>query len=330
MKWVVAALVAATTLLVAGGPALAVANAREPSSLHTIWLVPEAGLASVARLKQQRTVQIGAFRLHSGALQGKALWYTIRLRARLELSRARGDCILSAATNGATAAQIEVITNRRAATVSALGWIQGSQHRTTRSKTITIDFRNYLQVHGVHGGLNSFTVTLERLYGTCFNAIRLERGSGIATTTAYPEELQLLVPSTPLAATIGQPLAIPYEVTRRGGWPDQGATVKLTLPDGWRADGPAHMTFRRIGHQRKGTFRIIPAATGRAIINLAVLKSYNQPRAAIQVNAVRPSRWLTSRGLPLLLCAALLVTATALTRASWRRRKIDHHRSSRK
>jgi hypothetical protein len=264
---------------------------------------------------------LGAFELPRGSAQGPARWYTIRLRAALQLARGTGECILSAATDGATAAQVDVQTHPRSAVVSSLSWIQGRHRVLTRASAVTLDFRNYLQVHGVRGGANPFTLTLDVLHGPCLKSIRLLSGSGIATTGARPDELRFLVPTEVLTATKGRELTIPYELSRRGGWPDRGATVTLSLPRGWRIDGPESQRFRRLDDGRRGSFRITPNTTGTSFVGLRAMRVYNEPNATIQVKVEPPKSWLLARGLPLLLAATLIVGAAALTLASQRAKR---------
>ncbi|MGN6187494.1 MAG: hypothetical protein ACTHOE_01235 [Conexibacter sp.] len=301
-----------------GGAAEAAVAASPGPGLHPLWRIPARDLAGADRVARGGTVALGAFRLPPGSAQGPTRWYAIRLRAELRLTRAPGFCILSAATDRATAAQIELRTGPRGAAVSSLGWIQGRRRLVTQTGRARIDFRNYLQVHGVQAGANPLTLTLELLHGRCLKGIRLLPGSGIATTAARPDELRFLVPTTVLTATKGHALTIPYELSRRGGWPDRGATVTLTVPRGWRLDGPGSQRFARLHDGRRGAFRITPTTTGTSFVGLRAMRVYNEPNATIQVQVEPAKGWLRSRGVSLVLSATLIVGAAALTLASRR------------
>jgi hypothetical protein len=319
---VVAACGLAAALGAAGsGDAAAVTSAAADPGLRTNWQIPEHDLRRAGAVVRGGTVALGAFQLPRGSAQGPLRWYTIRLRAVLGLARGNGECILSAATDGATAAQIDVQTHPRSAVVSSLGWIQGRRKLLTRTRVVHIDFRNYLQVHGVRGGANPFTLTLDVLHGPCLKSIRLLRGSGIASTGARPDELRFLVPREVLTATKGRQLTIPYELSRRGGRPDRGAAVTLSIPGRWRIDGPRSQRFRRLGDGRRGSFRVTPTTTGTSFVGLRAMRVYNEPNATIQVKVEPPRSWLLTRGLPLLLSATLIVGAAALTLASRRARR---------
>jgi hypothetical protein len=306
--------------LIGAGDATAATAAAQPG-LRTIWQIPRHDLIRAGGVARGGTVTLGAFELPRGSAQGPVRWYTIRLRAALRLARSAGDCVLSAATDGATAAQIELQTRPRSALVSSLGWIQGRRRLVTRTGLVKLDFRNYLQVHGVREGTNPFSLTLETLHGRCLRSIRLLSGSGIATTGARPDELRFLVPTTLLTATKGRGLTIPYELSRRGGWPDRGATVTLSVPGGWRIDGPSSQRFRRLHNGRRGSFRITPTTTGTSLVGLRAMRLYNEPNATIQVKVEPPKSWLLTRGLSLMLSATLIVGAAALTLASQRARR---------
>jgi len=304
------------------------ADAAAPA-LHTIWQVATHNLPRAGNVARGGTVTLGAFELPTGSAQGPARWYAIRLRATLGLARSPGDCILSAATDGATAAQIEIQTRPGSATVSSLGWIQGRRRVVTHARRVRLDFRNYLQVHGVKAGANPLRLTLDVLGGRCLTGLKLLRGTGIAVTTARPDELRFLVPTSALTATKGHALTIPYELSRRGGWPDRGATVTLSAPRGWRIDGSATQRFRLLHDGRRGTFRITPTTTGTSLVGLRAMRVYNEPTATIPVRVEPAASWLSSRGVSLLLSAALIVAAAALTRASLRARRREQAESRR-
>jgi hypothetical protein len=318
------------TAFVGAGDAAASTPGAPSRGLRTIWQIPRGDLLRAGGVAPRGgTVTLGAFELPRGSAQGPARWYTIRLRAALRLARGSGDCILSAATDGATAAQIELQTHPRAAVVSSLGWIQGRRRRVTRARVVKLDFRNYLQVRGVRGGANPFTVTLEVLRGRCLESLRLLSGSGIATTRARPDELRFLVPTQTLTATKGRELTIPYELSRRGGWPDRGALVTLSVPRGWRVDGSRFQRFPRLGHGGRGSFRVTPTTTGTALVGLRAMRVYNEPNATIPVKVEPAKSWLSSRALSLLLSATLIVVAAALTRASLRAKRREQARDPR-
>jgi hypothetical protein len=318
---VVAACGLAATFIAAGAADAAAATRAAHPRLRTIWQIPQHDLLRAVGVARGGTVTLGAFELPRKSAQGPVRWYTIRLRAVLRLARGTGDCILSAATDGATAAQIEIETHPRSAVVSSLGWIQGRRRLVTRAGRVHLDFRNYLQVHGVREGANPFTLTLDVLHGRCLESIRLLSGSGIATTGARPDELRFLVPTQALTATKGRELTIPYELSRRGGWPDRGATVTLSVPRGWRIDGPRSQRFRRLDDGRRGSFRVTPATTGTSFVGLRAMGLYNEPNATIQVKAEPPRSRLFGRGFSLLLSATLIVAAAALTLASQRAKR---------
>ena len=106
------------------------------------------------------------------------------------------------------------------AVVSSLGWIQGRRRARVTAPTAHLDFRNYLQLHGVRPGLNTFTVTEDVLRGRCFESVSLLPDSGVGATSVRPDELRLLVPSAPVVAVAGRRTRLRFAVVRRGGRPD--------------------------------------------------------------------------------------------------------------
>lgn len=297
------------------------------SRLHSVWIAPQGALARARGLYSGGTTTLGAFRLPNGVRQGSPLWYVIHIQAALVLQPGHAECELSAATDGATAAQIIVRTFGRRTIISTDGWIQGASDTRIRSRRYEVDYWNYLQLHGVRRGTNVVTVTVRDLSGNekCLRAIKLGRGTGVFGTRSNPRELQLLVPRDAVNATAGSSLTIPFEVVRRGGWPDRGATVVLDLPEGWRALDGARRTFTRIGSRRDGSFRVIATAPGSQILTLAVARSYNRPEAAVRV-VVRPAGgWFPGR-IAILVSAGFIVLAAAMTRAAWRDRRRHRER----
>src|SRR6185369_14317548 len=113
------------TLSTAGAGDAVAANAAAHPELRTIWKIPEHDLLRAGSAARGGSVALGACERPPGSAQGSGRWYTIRLRAVLLPARGFGEGILSAATDGATAAQIDVQTQPRSAVISSLGWIQG-------------------------------------------------------------------------------------------------------------------------------------------------------------------------------------------------------------
>jgi hypothetical protein len=312
----IAAAAAGVVLAAAAGTASAASPPQQIGDRAGFWPLSRLGKQAAVRISQPTTQVLARYRLSPGTRQGVPLWYTIRLHAGFRFARRTGECILSAATNGLTAAQIIVKTDSRAAQVSSLGWIQGRRLSRLSAKTARIDFRNYLQTQGARPGSNTLTVTLDVLRGRCFDSVSVLPDSGIGATAVRPDELRLLVPKQPIAATAGRRTKLPFELRRRGGRPDGGLDVRLLLPDGFTAVDGTVRHFPRIGRVGSGTFEFVPKTTGRYVLSLAVPRRYNQPAANVQVDVVKPQSWLTSRFLPSLLAAALLVGAAAFTYAT--------------
>jgi hypothetical protein len=308
----IAAAAAGVLLAAAAGTASAARSPQHIGDRPGFWPLPRLGTHAAVRISGPTTRVVGRYRLSPRA----SLWYTIRLHAGFRFAREPGECILSAATNGMTAAQLVVKTDRRAAQVSSVGWIQGRRLSRFGTRTARIDFRNYLQTRGTRPGLNTLTVTLEVLHGRCFDSLSVLPDSGIGATTVRPDELRLLVPRQPIVATAGRRTKLPFALRRRGGRPDGRLDVKLLLPEGFEAVDGTVWHFPRVGRVGSGTFEFVPTTTGRYVLSLAVPRHYNQPTAVVQVDVVEPRSWLTSRFLPSLLAAVLLVGAAAFMYAT--------------
>jgi hypothetical protein len=312
----IAAAAAGVALAAAAGTGSAASAPPRIGDRPGFWPLSQLGSHAAIRISEPGTRVVARYRLSSGTRQGVPLWYTIRLHARFRFARRPGECILSAATNGLTAAQIIVKTGRRAAQVSSVGWIHGRRLSRLSARTARVDFRNYLQTKGPRPGRNTLTVTLDVLRGRCFDSLFVLPDSGIGATTVRPDELRLLVPQQPIVATAGHRTKLPFALRRRGGRPDVGLDVRLLLPEGFRAVDRTVWHFPRIGRVGSGTFEFVPKTTGRYVLSLAVPRRYNQPTANVQVDVVKPRSWLTTRFLPSLLAAVLLGGAAAFMYAT--------------
>jgi hypothetical protein len=319
----IAAAAAGIVLAAAAGAASAASPPLQIGDRPGFWPLSRLGAHTAIRISEPGTRVVARFRLSPGTRQGVPLWYTIRLHTRFRFARRRGECILSAATNGLTAAQMIVKTDRRAAQVASVGWIQGRRLLRLSAQTARVDFRNYLQTKGPRSGRNTLTVTLDVLRGRCFDSLSVLPDSGLGATRVRPDELRLLVPQQPIVATAGRRTKLPFALRRRGGRPDGGLDVTVLLPEGFRAIDGTVWHFARIGRVGSGAFEFVPKTTGHYVLSLAVPRRYNQPTANVQVDVVTPRSWLTSRFLPSLLAAVLLVGAAAFMYATRKAKKQD-------
>jgi hypothetical protein len=166
-----ATVAAACTLLLAsdhGWPSAAVAASSE--AVHPVpggLTIRRSGSAaharsgSYARWLGQRT-----FRLPAQAKQGPHLWWILRLRARLRVTRgARPSRLyLTGYTNGRASVQVKVAVPARGhAPIAweAYGLLDGLVDGSTTGSVLHLDVRNYLQLAGVRPGTNTFGVGIE-------------------------------------------------------------------------------------------------------------------------------------------------------------------------
>jgi hypothetical protein len=292
------------------------------------WTLRQLGMRHLTTLTAPTTRLVARYRLPAHVVDGHPLWYTMRLHLRLHITRTPGDCIVSAATDGLDAAQLEVFPGPKLTTLETLGWIQGARRWRERRLSIPFDFRNYVGIRGVRPGVNKFTVKLYNIHGHCFRAVDVLPDSGIGATTIKPDELRLLVPSKPVTVTVGRRARMKFAIARRGGRPDVGATVSFNFPRSFEAWNGTRVHFARIGHTRTGSIEFIPERPGRYAVEVSAPTNYNQPSATAEVDVVPAQSWLKSRLVPSLIAAAFLVTAAALTFATRKRRRTPGSESS--
>jgi hypothetical protein len=268
-------------MLAATGPADgAVRRIRIASAGFTAL---SAGPASGAAT---RTFAVTSFDVVPGLLTRRPrLWLYLRLCARVTIpAAARGEVVLSAETNGFTAAQVLLQPRGDSMVVDSLGWISGHRRFAVPGRTAHVLLSNYLQERGARSGANRFAVHLSpALPGS---NVRLARCTGIGATRARPDELRLVAPRA-VSATTGI-VSIPVSLYRRGGWPDRGGMLSVTgAGAGLRLLSPATIAFDRIGTGVRRAVRLRATRPGRYLMSIAVPDLYNQAHRYVVVE-VRP------------------------------------------
>ena len=231
------------------------------------------------------------FRLPRGTRQGRPLWYLVRLQATVRFARGvRGKFLLTADVNGATAAQIPIIVRRGSLRLEELGLVEGRRSRTVAGRHARLDFRNYIQISGIRGGLNVLHFAIEPLTvrGLALPhafEVAVLGGSGIEATRALPDELLLSAQPPDVTAHVGQPVEVGYLLQRRGGWPDGPVEVRYAA-GGLELQGADVQRHPRVDGGVRGAFTVSGETPGTYMTMLSVPDRFNEPSTPVTVTIV--------------------------------------------
>lgn len=135
------------------------------------------------------------YALAKSARQGGELWYTIVLSAMVRFPNSQSEkAILSATTDGATAAQVVLESDGRSVTASTLGYVSGRRFERSNGMSAHIAFENYLQLQGVRPGINLLEIAVETIRGSAPDTVRILPETGIRVTRIDPYELHIEPP----------------------------------------------------------------------------------------------------------------------------------------
>lgn len=163
------------------------------------------------------------FELADGASQGGSGWYVVDLAIQADFgsSAAVGSRnYISVATNGRTAAQIE-FTADRVGLEPTVRWstyelFTGPAEGIVFGESVTLRFRNYMQIAGVRPGVNRLELQLEQPAGVVVSSVRLLKGSGVSVGVLGPPHVTLDVSPSRIRAHVGDALSLRYVLANEG------------------------------------------------------------------------------------------------------------------
>jgi hypothetical protein len=139
-----------------------------------------------------RRTQLGRaqYQLPDHASQGPSPWYIIHLHVAVTVSGSGGLALVSAATDGATAAQIDLQPTRSGVDWSAKSIAEPSQSGHSATGRAEIWFSNFLQYKGVVGGSNWLSAEAEAVGGARIDKVHVFGDTCIEATRRSPETLR--------------------------------------------------------------------------------------------------------------------------------------------
>lgn len=253
-------------------------------------------------------------------------FHLVRLHVLLRLAEGSGPgfAVVSAATNGKTAAQIEIVTQRAADGRLRTNWSsldltdgvrRGEAHL---DKDIEISMQNYARVNGIHAGKNTLTFRLETYDELRFQSAEILPDSGVLTTSLGPARLSLRVETRTESLRPGRTFSIPFVVENRGGRAARDVVAILAAPPGIEVVGRKAVRARLVHDRIRGEFRVKPARPGEYELTVGVTsENANRPYATVKATVepapsfARAKAWpivalLTVIGGPALIALAVI------------------------
>jgi hypothetical protein len=209
--------------------------------------------------------QILRFIAPAGAKQGPDTWFMLRMTATATFAPAAGDggsVLLSALTNGKAAAQIEFYPERDGTGSRTVAWesadlIHGSTDGRQHGRSARVEFENYLQLRGIHGGENQLVLQAERFGGAAVESVVIEPSSGVYMTPVGPVSLSVDAEFTDDSVSVGEPTELQVQVVNHS--PRDAKNVEVTV-----APQSPHL-FTESGVSRKVS-RLDRVATSRFVV----------------------------------------------------------------
>lgn len=215
------------------------------------------------------------FELPADAKQGAGDWYIVDGTVQVELAAPISHAVnyVSILTDGFAAAQIEFRTEeigrRLRVQWSTYELFSGSASGVVLGRSVTLRFRNYLQVAGIRPGTNALSLQLEQSAGVLVRSAHLLPGSRIARRRVGPPHLEVEAAVVPSRVSVGENITLTFDINNRG-WParDVGVTVDVSRPGLMTMSAPS----RLIGwvYRAKGRMHYAALAPGRYVITLRI------------------------------------------------------------
>ena len=288
-------------------------------------------------------LELGAYWLPADAAQGSDWWYLLDFHFGLVPSpdTAPGSVVVSASTNGRTAAQVRfrivLAAGRPFMQWESYDLVDGSRRYTTTARQEDVRIRNYLQTDGVRPGANSVEARIEISEGVRVERLTVYDDSGVLRSRVGPSSVDLGLLSGSFSPKNGR-ADVMYRLEHEGGLPATNVVVRAWIcPNGtWAAPSERIATYSTISQDTLGTFEF--DGLGRDGGQLTVSARWDtggpvrQDATLHELPALGKARDrdLAGRIAPSSVFGAGLATASmlVLTRRWWRRPPAERARST--
>ena len=214
----------------------------------------------------QRSVN---FRLSKDAKQAAPGWYIVDALLRVEMSRS---------VSGRAVGEVDLGSDGRSAGIisflpdtfgrqSGLWWVTnelftGFGDGVVLGKSITLHFRNYLQIRGVRPGTNTLNLDLWQFRGNVIRSAQLPSGTRIGYGSLGPAALDVDTSVSDGKVRVGDTLTLHYRITNHG-FParDVGVVVGSSNPGMIQISSPSR--FLGWISEKEGTAEFEALAPGR-------------------------------------------------------------------
>jgi len=332
------------------------AQGATPISRFGVYTFSDLGYPTrtVRAAHLQDWVSIVSFRLPPGASERAGHWYLLHLHVRADVGRSHVGRAYIVVGDRLGAAEIRVdVGSGGAVEWSAVGYVNGTQQKTSKTGTFAVRFVNVMPYKAIRPGANTLRLMVED-FGAKVSQVTVYGDSSLEYTPDGPANV-VIVAHADARPKVGRPLHVSVTLTNRG----QRAARKITLTSNSAGEpislqGPVARQVADLapGQSRTVTMTFVPAAGGLSRLFFLASTTANQPGTEVDINtagAVRaPSA--PSQGPPsttpvrsagggpgmslwrrtVYIVAAVLATAGLGVggRAAWRRRRPGDARGS--
>lgn len=269
------------------------------------------------------------YRLPPGAKQGRRQWYLMHLHFAITFAQGSksGLAYVSGLTDRRAAAQVQFRLRpgedgRRRIAWQSLDLIRGEVKQATSSRTVQVDFKNYLQLAGVRPGTNRLTFRLERFGGVRVARLQIFSDSGLILTRRRPALLKLNPMLSADDIRAGDTFELRFTVHNQGDRSARHVGVGLRPPHELRiVGGPAtDLSHLPPGAAAQGVFRLKALDAGRYQMRIDASGGANLAETTVNVSVLPKdsgTRWDSVRWTAgsILLLAGVIVLAFARRRS---------------
>jgi hypothetical protein len=326
---VLPAIAALSALALAGAGGAGAATGSTPKlDRFDRWSLRELGGPEPAVLSPgtQRSISV-QYELPKGASQGVGEWYIIHLQVRVAVAAESGNGVIyvQAKTDDHACALVEISPRRQGGGLetrwNAVGIIDGIQGGTQHGRTVSIDYRNYLQVKGVQPGLNTLTIEYQELGGAHIERVDVLPGTALERTRQSPALVNLGIPSLREEIRVGEDFVIPFKLRNDGDRSAGRMVVEVQYPhEALRLRGTPRRRFALgSGPPAVGNFDFKALAPGTHVVGVFASTRSNRPGAELRIRVLPAAQASGTRWSWALVVGAAIAGAAVL--AQWWRRR---------
>jgi hypothetical protein len=297
------------------------------------WPLSEIGVEKreISARSPSSSAIVARYRLPADAVQGRDMWYLIRLKFRLVVASRSGEgrIYVSAATGRPsdvrTSAQLRFDVARRNeqvhVTSDSLGLVSGHRVEKSSARVRNVDFVNYIPYAGVRPGENVMTVRLEHYGRAAVDRLVLDERTGIELSRFPPQRLSIEARPQHAEVVRGESVTIHVGI-RNDGRPSQEGQLEVVHPErvlDVTGPNPVRLSVVRPGAKRQQRIVLRAREPGTHSVTVRARSALEQPTAVVRIVVTDESPTARPAVIGLVLGAACVAAVPAVV--FYRRRR---------